>query len=416
METRQERGLVISKAATIVKTPVGWKVPSTTGKGSYIVNLGKEPFCSCPDFEERQQPCKHIYAVEFIHQRITKADGTTVETKTVRVTYGQNWHAYNEAQTHETERFVSLLRNLCDSVPQPEQSGAGRPRLPLSDVLFGVTLKAYTGMSGRRVMSDFRESEVKGLMTKAPSFTSTFRYLENPELTPIFKALIEESSKPLKAIESNFAVDSTGFSTTTYNRWFDHKWGKMRSEAKWLKTHLMCGVKTHIVTSVEVHDTETSDNLQLPKLLERTAQNFEIAEVSGDKAYSGRKNLRAVDAIGAVPYIPFMRNATGGTNRRQGKEFDPLWNYMHAYYNFNRAKFLEHYHKRSNVETAFSMIKMKFGASVRSKTPTAQINEVLAKVLCHNLCVLIQSWYELGIEAEFGTRLAVVPQSVANEG
>ena len=60
-----------------------------------------------------------------------------------------------------------------------------------------------------------------------------------------------------------------------------------------------------------------------------------------------------------------------------------------------------HYHKRSNAETTVAMIKAKFGASVRSKTGRAQVNEVLCKVLCHNFCVLIQSFYELGIEAAF---------------
>jgi hypothetical protein len=50
------------------------------------------------------------------------------------------------------------------------------------------------------------------------------------------------------------------------------------------------------------------------------------------------------------------------------------------------------------------MMKARFGASLRSKTETAQINELLCKVLCHNLCVLIQSMYELGIEADFGDK------------
>jgi hypothetical protein len=47
------------------------------------------------------------------------------------------------------------------------------------------------------------------------------------------------------------------------------------------------------------------------------------------------------------------------------------------------------------------MIKAKFGGRLRSKKETAQVNEVLYKVLCHNICVLIQSIYELGIEVEF---------------
>jgi hypothetical protein len=34
---------------------------------------------------------------------------------------------------------------------------------------------------------------------------------------------------------------------------------------------------------------------------------------------------------------------------------------------------------------------------------TGQINEVLAKVLCHNLCVLIMAMHEIGLtEAEVG--------------
>jgi hypothetical protein len=46
-------------------------------------------------------------------------------------------------------------------------------------------------------------------------------------------------------------------------------------------------------------------------------------------------------------------------------------------------------------------IKSKFGSRIRSKTATAMVNEMLCKVLRHNLCVLVQSLYELGIEAKF---------------
>lgn len=52
------------------------------------------------------------------------------------------------------------------------------------------------------------------------------------------------------------------------------------------------------------------------------------------------------------------------------------------------------------------MIKAKFGERLRSKTETAQINEALCKVLCHNLCVVIQSMYELNITPEFMSEAA----------
>jgi transposase len=74
---------------------------------------------------------------------------------------------------------------------------------------------------------------------------------------------------------------------------------------------------------------------------------------------------------------------------------------MFHFYQLRRSEFMSFYHKRSNVETTFSMIKAKFGERLRSKTEKAQINELLCKVLCHNLCCVIQSIYELGIETNF---------------
>ena len=74
---------------------------------------------------------------------------------------------------------------------------------------------------------------------------------------------------------------------------------------------------------------------------------------------------------------------------------------MYHYFMYNREEFLEHYHKRSNAETVFHMIKTKFGSDQKSKKKAAQINELLIKVLANNICVVIQEVNELGIKAEF---------------
>lgn len=66
---------------------------------------------------------------------------------------------------------------------------------------------------------------------------------------------------------------------------------------------------------------------------------------------------------------------------------------------------MQQYHKRSNVESTVSLIKA-FGDSLRSKTETAQVNEALCKILCHNICCLIQSMFELDIKPEFWTEAA----------
>jgi transposase len=260
-----------------------------------------------------------------------------------------------------------------------------------------------------------REAETKELVTKAPSFASNARYLENSELTPILKSLIEQSASPLKSVESDFAADSSGFATSTYSRWFDMKYGKERTMQSYVKVHVMCGVKTHIVTAVECSPQPTGDTAEFIPLLNKTAETFQIKEVSADKAYSARANLHAVQALGATPYIPFKSNAKGVGSHTTG--YDSLCHRMWYFYNFNRDAFLAHYHKRSNVESVFSMIKAKFGSSIRSKTPTAQVNEVLCKILCHNIYCLIQSIFELGLEPTFwtsDTKEAVVPKVLEN--
>lgn len=165
----------------------------------------------------------------------------------------------------------------------------------------------------------------------------------------------------------------------------------------------MCGVDTKIVTSVDVSGWAANDTPYFVPLLERTAKYFQVKEVSADKAYLSHKNLKAVVQANAMPFIPFKVNTAEPKKNN-------VWAEMYHYFMYNREEFLAHYHKRSNVETAFSMIKGKFGDAVRSKSDIGQLNEVLCKVLCHNLYVIIQAIYEFGIEPIFDAK----PSSVIN--
>jgi len=124
--------------------------------------------------------------------------------------------------------------------------------------------------------------------------------------------------------------------------------------------------------------------------VQKTAENFEVKEVSADKGYSDRRCHKAIAAVGAMPYIMFKANASG--------KIGGIFKKMFHYFQFKREEFLQHYHRRSNVESTVMMIKTKFGDAVRSKTDVAARNEVLAKILCHNICCLISAMYELGIE------------------
>ena len=244
---RKERGLIIAAKTRITQSGNVWRVPSQSG---YALDPNPQaPHCTCPDFEKREAKCKHIYAVEIVIEResstttTTDADGntttTTTEKTTVtkRVTYSQDWTAYNKAQTHEKAIFQKLLRDLCANIVEPPQPENGRPPLSYRDMMFAIVYKVYSTLSGRRFMTDLNDAKEKGYITKACHFNSVFNYLEMESLTSVLQEMIKHSSLPLKALERDFAVDSSGFSTSQYVRWFDEKYGKERTSALWLKAN-----------------------------------------------------------------------------------------------------------------------------------------------------------------------------------
>lgn len=406
MDAREQRGLELASKSNITFKNGQWFVPSQSGKDKYKVEIEETARrCSCPDFSFRHTTCKHIFAVQFvIQQKETKTevkDGKAVVTETVvtkRVSYKQEWTSYNRAATGEKREFQVLLYELCAGVETPVKP-TGRPRIPLSDVVFSAVFKVYSTVSGRRFMSDLKEAQLKGYVSEMPHYNSVSRYLESEALTPLLKHLITQSSLPLKDLESDFAVDSSGFATCHFSRWFNAKYGRELDYRQWLKVHLMCGTHTNIVTSVELSKAYVHDNQFFKPLVEKTAQSgFKMNKISADKAYLSAANLELSVQKGATPLIPFKSNSLPD---RQGK----IWAKLYHFYHYNFEEFEAHYHKRSNVESTFSMIKAKFGERLRSKTETAQINEALCKVLAHNICVVIQSIHQFGIEAGFGAEV-----------
>lgn len=396
IDGRRQRGLELAATKRIKKAGTMWVVPSQTSQGRYHVTRAKDGYrCTCPDHELTGLRCKHSWAVEFFLKRETAADGSVTETRAMRVTYSQDWTAYNAAQVAEKETFCTLLRDLVGTVAEPEQK-RGRPSIPMAEKLFAAGFKIYSTVSGRRFMTDLRTAHAAGHISKVPHFNSIFNVIDDPDMTPILQDLIVKSALPLQAVETSFAVDSTGFGTQRFYRHFTAKYGGGDAMFRdYVKLHASVGVKTNIIAAVEISDRDAHDGPMLPGLVRQTAEHFSVSQVAADKAYSSRTNLQTIQMLGANPFIPFKSNAVGHSDCT-------MWNRLFHFFHLNRAEFLAKYHQRSNAESAFSAIKRKFGDSVRSKTEVSQTNEVLLKVLCHNLVVLIHEMYETGAAVAFG--------------
>jgi transposase len=397
MDMRELKALELAARSRIVFDGSAWVVPSQSSGKKYKVTIGAEPSCECEDFALTQRPCKHVLAARLVCERDHggKAPEIVVDAVPKRPTYKQNWPAYNEAQTTEKRRLQVLLADLCAGVAEPPRPKnlVGRKPVPIADRLFAIIFKVYCGMSTRRYMTDMEDACEAGHLPRAASFGKVCSFFRNPDLTAPLREMVARSALPLRAVETEFAVDSSGFSVSKFVRWYDEKYGVQRSGRDWVKVHVCNGVKTGVVTAVEIRDRDANDCPLLPDLVKATAANFAVKEVSADKGYLSAENVECIAGVGGTPFIAPKSNTTGGIGG--------LFERMFHYYSFNRDEFLSHYHKRSNVESTFSAVKRKFGDHVRSRDEVGMVNEAMAKFVCHNLCCVILSQIELGIEPIF---------------
>lgn len=391
-----------------------WVVASLNSNKKYRVNLnamdpntgGKtRRTCTCPAFEVSQSVCKHISAcISVVRQEtLERTKGipqrqTDVETppiKHARPTYSQpSWAKYNAGQCAEKDHVQALLADLTRTLPEPARKpGKGRKPIPIQTAIFSAVYKVYLGWSARRGTCDLEECCRRGHIDRAPHFNSVLNTLEDEATTPILYELVRLSALPLREIESTFAVDSSGFCTNTYTRWYDVKYGRPQSEVNWVKLHASVGCKTNVICATLVLDKNAGDGPQLPALIADTAKGFNVGEVVADAAYTGNRNLEAIASVGAAPYIAFRTNTTAGVGGLFAKAFH--------FFCLHKEEFLARYHQRSNVESAFSALKRKLGEAVKAKGEVAQRNEVLAKVVAYNLTCLVAAFHELGIAAEF---------------
>ena len=394
VQIRRQKGQEIAKTGKVKLNGNKWIVPSQSTTKAYevILRLDKST-CNCPDYEERQMKCKHIFAVEITVTKQINEDGTATITK--RITYSQQWSEYNQAQTSELKMFDELLYDLVQNVDEPHYV-FGRPTIPLREQVFCSVIKVYSQLSSRRASMLYEYAKQRGFIQHKPHFNVVSKLLNRSDLDPILSKLLTTTALPLRSVEERFAVDSSGFSTTSFSSYCreKHKTGKTH---QWLKAHVAVGVKTNIIAGVEIGEEHSADSPKfIPLAQQLIANGFNMREISGDKAYMSNDNLVYADSMGATAFIPF-RNGVGA----RGSDRSSTWTKMFYYFMYNREEFLRHYHARSNVETTFSAIKKKLGETLKSRNRQAQVNELMCKLIAYNITVLIQEMHELGIKPDF---------------
>jgi len=308
-----------------------------------------------------------------------------------------NWGDYNRSQANEKLLFMRLLHELCKTVDMEFERKTKRHRAGSAHKIYSMCLKVYSRLGARRLPSELEISRRFGYVNTVSHFNTILNYFDDKDLTIQLKYLIELSSLPLAQLEAkgSFAIDATGISLRQYEPRWSHVRSQYEKHQKYKKLHIICACKSNIIVSCLVTKGTDADAPRFGELLKNAAKSFDIAEITADKAYLSRKNLTISKDLGIDPYIPFKSNSTVGSRGCES------WSKAYRFFRDHLEEFEKHYHVRSNVETCMYMIKNKFGDFCFFKKEVSQENEILCKILCHNIGVLIQEIFLNKIEVDF---------------
>lgn len=172
-------------------------------------------------------------------------DDYETKKEVIKKQYPQLWSEYNQAKTNEDILFKRMLDELLflgiDNTPIIR---IGRAGYSTRDKILCMCVKIYYKSDLRKTQSILKELHNLSLIHKVPCFKSIDNFFNDKELLKLLDNLILISALPLAELEETGAIDSTGFSTSEFERWFSYKWGKTEGiERVWRKLMLVLDAK-----------------------------------------------------------------------------------------------------------------------------------------------------------------------------
>ena len=180
-----------------------------------------------------------------------------------------------------------------------------------------------------------------------------------------------------------------------FSTWYSIRCQKEIKRRDHLTIHITTGVKSNIVTALNVELKSGKDNKIFREHADKTSENFKVKEWSGDGRYWSKENCIKINEIGAKPYFLVWKNWSG-----KSRGCMP-WKLMNLESKNNPEEYGRHYHKRSNVESTNHSKKSLFGEKVYSRLPSARINEESLRWINYNINVLNRAKYEWNITPKF---------------
>ena len=305
-----------------------------------------------------------------------------------KLRYPRDEILYNKVQENEFLNYFEFVRYLTNYVCKGKKM-----KKTIQSLLIWRKFPNLSTRRARGLLLVLRKFGV--IVFDIPCFKTLSNYNENNSLQIILDKLIEESSKPLSVVEHDFATDATGIRTKLFSTWYSIRCKKEIKKRDHLTIHITTGVKSNIVTALNIETKSGRDNEIFREHVDKTVKNFKANEFSGDGKYWCKENCWKVVEAGAKPYFKVHSNWAGNSRGCMP------WKLMNLEFKNNPEEYGKHYHKRSNVESTNMSKKMIHGNSVYSRLPYARINEETLRWINHNINVLNRAKHEWKINPKF---------------
>lgn len=209
-------------------------------------------------------------------------------------------------------------------------------------------------------------------LNQLPHFTTIHKFLQRFNRYR-FNRILYQTINLFETGNCILAIDATGYSTnyasTYYSLWVK-KWITRRS---FIYSSITVDTGNLLIASQHSRRGPGSDNIFFGMLVQQASRKLHIDYVVADKGYDCETNHEFVNnVIGARSIIPVIF--------RRGRK-------VHGYHRERLAKRFNHriYHRRSLVETVFSVIKRRFDSSLQSRSLAQQNKEVGLLCVVYNV-------------------------------